>query len=170
VLQGGLPAWEAEGLSVHGECDKLDTETAPVERWTQRKEMQWSLVEIMQNQKTQAAQVVDARSAARFKGEVQETRPGCRSGHMPFSINLPHSNVLDGTKLKEGEALTAALSEVEGISKPIVYSCGSGLTAATVALAHHILDPERSFSIYDGSWAEYGTLQDTPVLNDPEQV
>ena len=109
-------------------------------------------------------QILDARSAPRFRGEVEEPRAGLRSGHIPGSLNLPFGNLLnpDGT-MKPPADLRAAM-EAAGVdlSRPVITSCGSGVTAAILSLALEILG-HRNHSLYDGSWTEWGAYPDLKV-------
>jgi thiosulfate/3-mercaptopyruvate sulfurtransferase len=115
------------------------------------------------NLETGAEQVVDARSAARFRGEEPETRPGLVPGHIPGSRNLPQGNLFeaDGT-WKRGDALRAAF-EAAGVdlARPMVTTCGSGITAAVVAFGAHLLG-KSDVALYDGSWSEWGGDPSTP--------
>ena len=114
-------------------------------------------------------QVLDARSAGRFAGIEAEPWPERRSGHIPGSRNLPFTDLLDSKDktFLPAEALEARFAEA-GIDrrKPVVASCGSGITAAVLALGLHLVGHE-DVAVYDGSWAEWGLPGDTPVETGP---
>ncbi len=114
------------------------------------------------------AEILDARTAARFRGEAPETRPGLRSGHIPGSKNLPFAEVLnpDGT-MKPPPALLAVL-EATGIDlkKPAITTCGSGVTPAILSLALERIG-HRNHALYDGSWSEWGMYDDLRVATGP---
>ena len=161
VLDGGLPKWIAEGRPVE------DMPTATQERhFTPRfiADLVRDLDQMKRTLDRGLAQVVDARPAARFTGEAPEPRPGLRGGHMPGALNVPSSELIapDGT-MKTPEQLSAVF-EAAGvdIDKPVVATCGSGMTASTLALALARLGRPRT-AVYDGSWAEGGGREDTPV-------
>ncbi|WP_426016821.1 3-mercaptopyruvate sulfurtransferase [Brevundimonas sp. DWR2-3-1b1] len=159
VLDGGLPRWLAEGLSVQtGEAEAVAThfEAAdPGEAVASIDDVRGALA--------QGVQVVDARGAARFNGQAAEPRPGVRSGHMPGALNLPYGRLLneDGT-MKRGSALEQTFTDAGvDIDRPIVTTCGSGVTAAILTLG--LAELGRSSRLYDGSWSEWGAREDTPV-------
>jgi thiosulfate/3-mercaptopyruvate sulfurtransferase len=166
VLDGGLKKWLAEGHPIeagwreaaHGEF-KAHFRPALVQ----------DLAGVRQVLDGGGAQVVDARSAARFRGEAPEPRYGVREGHMPGALNAPWSGLVadDGT-LKPPAALEAAL-EAAGVdlARPIVTTCGSGISAAILALALAVLGRE-DVAVYDGSWSEWGAADaGTPVATGP---
>ncbi|HRO32973.1 MAG TPA: 3-mercaptopyruvate sulfurtransferase [Brevundimonas sp.] len=161
VLDGGLPKWRAEGRAV-------ETGPAPAPAPTTFDARFYpaavSDLDDVRQALAQAGQVVDARGAARFLGQAPEPRPGLRSGHMPGARNLPYGQLLnaDGT-LKAGAALEAAFRSA-GIDpeRPVVTSCGSGVTAAILSLGLARLG--RASRLYDGSWAEWGGRADTPAV------
>jgi thiosulfate/3-mercaptopyruvate sulfurtransferase len=152
VLDGGLPKWKAEGRAVEAGAvtPKATTFTA-----TPRPEIRRDFDAVMDVVKNKAAQMVDARSAARFTGAEAEPRAGVRGGHMPGAINVPWRGVVaaDGT-LKSKEDLKAAFAKVNP-GAPIVTTCGSGISAAILMLALDEIGA-RNVALYDGSWTEWG--------------
>ena len=112
-----------------------------------------------------SAQMLDARSAARFRGEAPEPRAGLRSGHMPGAANLPWEQVIaeDGTLRPAAELKSVFEQAGVDLAKPIVTTCGSGVTASVLALALARLGRDRT-AVYDGSWSEWGGLADAPVV------
>ncbi len=165
VLDGGLPKWLAEGRPTE------DGPALPQERhFTPR--LQADIIRSVEQMRaiveTGREQIIDARATGRFTGEVPEPRAGLRSGHMPGARNVPLSALLasDGTMLP-ADTLASVFAEAGvDIAKPIVSTCGSGITAAVVALALARLGRPRS-AVYDGSWTEWGGLPDTPVVTGP---
>ena len=110
------------------------------------------------------AQIVDARSHERFRGEAPEPRPGLRSGHIPGSKNLPYGELLnpDGT-MKDAAGLRAAFAAAGvDVTKPVITTCGSGISAAVLSLGLERVG-NRSHALYDGAWAEWGAYGDLKV-------
>lgn len=165
VLDGGLRKWLAEARpveagEVHAQPIAVEPRFAP--------DLVRNAADVREIIASGAARMLDARSAARFTGEAPEPRAGLRSGHMPGAANLPWEKVIadDGT-LRPAADLTATF-EAAGVdlAKPIVTTCGSGVTASVLALALARLGLDRT-AVYDGSWTEWGGLQDAPVVTGP---
>ena len=160
VLNGGLPRWRAAGRPVEA------GPPAPV-RSTYVARFRPELVTTLTQMQATTAQIVDARSSGRFEGTAPEPRPGLRGGHIPNSANLPFSELIDGGMLKDPDALRAAFAALKlDLASPIVTTCGSGLTAAILALALFELG-QTEVAVYDGSWTEWASRDDTPVATGP---
>jgi thiosulfate/3-mercaptopyruvate sulfurtransferase len=162
VLDGGLPKWIAEQGATEQGASTSSPAAAPFQA-TFRARMLRGLGDLQANLDSHAEQVLDARAANRFEGVVPEPRAGLASGHIPGSFNLPYTELLqpNGT-FKPAEALRArfAAAGADG-SRPVVTSCGSGVTAAVLLLGMAIAGlPEGA--LYDGSWTEWGSREDTP--------
>ena len=163
VLDGGLPKWMAEGHPV------TDDPTPPRERhFTAR--LDNTLVRSLDDVKglldSKREQVVDARAAGRFNGTAPEPWPVKHVGHMPGALNVPFGDLIDETtKTMKPAAQLKARFDAAGVdfSKPVICSCGSGITACTVALALHLLG-HNDVSVYDGSWAEWGNHADAVAV------
>jgi thiosulfate/3-mercaptopyruvate sulfurtransferase len=161
VLDGGLPRWRAEGRTV-----EAGVPAPRPRRFTARlrKSLVRDLAAVRQNLKTHKAQVLDARSRGRFAGTEPEPRAGLRGGHIPGSLNLPYDELYqkDGTLLP-ADALRAKF-EAAGVDlgKPVVTSCGSGVTASVLALGLSVIG-RPDVAVYDGSWTEWGGRDDTPI-------
>ncbi|WP_425983832.1 3-mercaptopyruvate sulfurtransferase [Brevundimonas sp. TWP1-2-1b1] len=159
VLDGGLPSWLAHGRPVQtGGSEAVVTH---FEAADSRESV--ASIDDVRDALAQSVQILDARGAARFNGQAAEPRPGVRSGHMPGALNLPYGRLLneDGT-MKRGSELEQAFTEAGvDIDRPIVTTCGSGVTAAILTLG--LAELGRSSRLYDGSWSEWGAREDTPV-------
>ena len=166
VLDGGLSGWLAEGMPVaEGEAEAASAPSGGV--FTARLEpaLLRSLQQLRDNLAGGTEQVLDARSAGRFAGRDPEPRPGLRGGHVPGSLNLPFNTLIDvqsGRLLPDAELRPLFESAGVDLSRPVVTSCGSGITACVLALGLHLIGHER-VAVYDGSWSEWGANIDVPV-------
>jgi thiosulfate/3-mercaptopyruvate sulfurtransferase len=160
VLDGGLDKWKAEGRPL--ETGKPAMRHRHFTVWKDDRAVR-TKADMLANLHSKDAEVVDARGAGRFTGEEAEPRPEIASGHIPGSRNLPYSNLFnaDGT-WKRGDALIAAFSDAGvDLGKPMITTCGSGMTAAVVLFAAR-LTGKNDVALYDGSWSEWGLDKDTP--------
>ncbi len=165
VLDGGLPKWIAEGRKTD------DLPLPPRERhFTVRyhSALVRDLEQVKDALATGREQVVDARPPERFRGEAPEPRPGVKSGHIPGSKSVHWASLLgpDGALLPAAELEKAFATAGVDTKSPIISSCGSGVSAAILALALARLGHVRT-PVYDGSWAEWGSRDDLPVATGP---
>ncbi|MGJ8527167.1 3-mercaptopyruvate sulfurtransferase [Maritalea sp.] len=161
VLNGGLPAWKSAGFAVTDKKRAAD----PAQFIPEFDASSVVLVDEMRKTvDAGSAQVLDARGAGRFAGTDPEPREGMRAGHMPGATNVPFSSLLneDGTFKSSDELKTMFADKHIDLGKPITTTCGSGVTASIILLALELIG-KTDARLYDGSWAEWGSLSDTPI-------
>ncbi|MCG8519504.1 MAG: sulfurtransferase [Pseudomonadales bacterium] len=166
VLDGGLPQWLAEGRETvdtpiadaatgHSVTGNLDANRVRDAAY------------VLQHLESEEVAVIDARSRARFLAQAPEPRPGVRGGHIPNSFNLPFTEVLDDYRFKPADQLTARFTDLElHPDSQLVFSCGSGITACIILLAAELAG-FKALSLYDGSWADWGSNETLPITVAP---
>ncbi len=162
VLDGGLPAWKAAGHPVEtGASAPAEAVFEPV--FDAGAVATLADVERAASGGESRSQLLDARGGARFRGDAPEPRPGLTPGHMPGAYNLPFDRVTNAHGFIRPDCELGKIIKEAGIDfdRPIITTCGSGVTAAVLSLALAILG--HSSKLYDGSWAEWGSLPDAPV-------
>lgn len=166
VLDGGLQKWRAEGRpTVSGEAaPKPGSYAATFDPSFVRSQQQ-----LVRNLDSHAEQVIDARQKPRFEGSVPEPRPGLRAGHIPGSRSLPYAGLFDAVTgtMKSLEDLRQSFADAGlDLARPIVTTCGSGVSAAVLTLALYRLGV-RGSALYDGSWSEWGMQEGPPIASGP---
>jgi thiosulfate/3-mercaptopyruvate sulfurtransferase len=160
ILDGGFPQWISEGRPVESGAVQRQKRsfTARLNRAAVA-----ALADVQAALDKGSAQVVDARPANRFLGEAPEPRPGVRSGHMPGALNVPVTTLVEEGRLIAPERIARLFASAGvDVDKPVITSCGSGVTAATLWLALDAIGKEPK-ALYDGSWSEWGSRDDLPI-------
>ncbi len=166
VLDGGFPKWLAEGREVEDMPPVLRDRHMTVSRQNQ---LVKDVTQVAHAAKLAEAEIIDARSAPRFRGDMPEPRAGLRAGHIPGAKNVPYTTLLNGDGTLKPVAELRAVFESAGVNlaKPAITSCGSGVTAAVLSLALERIG-HRNHALYDGSWAEWGMYDDLGVAKGPQ--
>jgi thiosulfate/3-mercaptopyruvate sulfurtransferase len=161
VLDGGFPKWQVEGREVEDMLPVLRDRHITVSR---QHGLVKDVTQVAHAAKLGEAEIIDARSAPRFRGEAPEPRPGLRSGHIPGSKNVPYASLLNPDGTMKAVADLRVVFEAAGVnlSKPAISTCGSGVTAAVLSLALERMG-HKNHALYDGSWAEWGMYEDLAV-------
>ncbi|MEB7536801.1 3-mercaptopyruvate sulfurtransferase [Pantoea anthophila] len=160
ILAGGLQGWKAAGFAL--ETGEVSLPEGEFEAQADESRVK-RLTDVLLISHEGGAQIVDARAANRFNAEVDEPRPGLHRGHIPNSLNVPWNSLVEQGELKPEAAMRQLFADA-GVdtSKPVVASCGSGVTAVVVILALTALGA-RDVTLYDGSWGEWGSRDDLPI-------
>ncbi|MGB5205912.1 MAG: sulfurtransferase [Eudoraea sp.] len=156
VLNGGLPEWISQGYET---VQQKENNIKPGDFESKfQPEMVKDYDFVLSNVISQASVLIDARSPGRFNGIAPEPREGLPSGNIPASLNLPYTEVLEQGKYKSKKALKAIFNKLDINEKPLVFSCGSGVTACIILLASEfVLMNDKS--VYDGSWTEWAQIK-----------
>jgi thiosulfate/3-mercaptopyruvate sulfurtransferase len=166
ILEGGLPQWRAEGRPL-----EVGQRLAEPRTFTPRFNAAGVVAagDVLRASAAGQAQIVDARSVGRFTGEIAEPRPGLRSGHIPHSRNIPWGKVAAEGRIRPASEVAGAFAEAGvDLDRPIITTCGSGVTAAILLLALETLG-KTDVVLYDGSWSEWGTRPELPVAVGPSE-
>lgn len=163
VLDGGFPKWVAEGRAVEDGINTPEPATFRADKTAGLVRARADVLAIIEAGGSE--QILDARARGRFTGEQPEPREGMRSGHMPGALNLPYTDLLaeDGTFRGEAELEKAFKGAGVDLGKPVVTSCGSGVSAAVLLMGLHLIGHDQG-TLYDGSWSEWGGREDTPIV------
>jgi thiosulfate/3-mercaptopyruvate sulfurtransferase len=161
VLDGGLPKWKAEGRALEDLPPVVRDRHMTVRR---QAHLVKDVTQVSAASKLRDQEIIDARSAGRFRGEEPEPRPGMRSGHIPGSKNVHYASLLNDDQTMKSPEETRAIFEAAGVdlAKPAITTCGSGVTAAILSLAMARMGKD-DHSLYDGSWSEWGMFPTVPV-------
>ncbi len=161
VLDGGLPKWRREHRPTES---SLPNNPPGMFVPVLKPERLRGSGDMLANLQTRSEQILDARSPTRFAGTEQEPRPGVKPGHIPGSVNVYYADLVndDGTLVSADDLRAIFSKNAIDLSRPITTTCGSGITAAIVTLAANIAGANR-LALYDGSWVEWGSMENAPI-------
>ncbi|NQU59682.1 MAG: 3-mercaptopyruvate sulfurtransferase [Rhodospirillales bacterium] len=163
LLNGGMKVWLAEGRPMTNEAPA----PAPADYAGRKNDsLVRDIEQMLANVESGNEQVIDARTKERFEGTAPEPREGTRSGHIPGSLNLPFFQLMDNENnlaMRNADEIAAVFAGAGlDLDRPVIASCGSGVTASMLAFGLFLLGKE-DVAVYDGSWSEWGMRQDTPI-------
>jgi thiosulfate/3-mercaptopyruvate sulfurtransferase len=161
ILDGGLPEWLDQGFEIE-ESHAMEFEEGNFEPKF-HPDMLQSMTFIKNNIEKKGALIIDARSSGRFDGSAPEPREGLNSGHIPGSINIPFGEVLKEGKFKDQGQLKKVFDDKGIQDEPLVFSCGSGITACILLAASEISKLENATAIFDGSWTMWASSEGMPI-------
>ena len=160
VLDGGFPAWKSKDYPVE-QKHLINLSKGDFKSFYQPDKIKFTK-DVLENIKNKESIVLDARSKGRFYATEPEPRNDIRGGHIPGSVSLPYSEILDHQYLKSDEDLKTIYQDLNKLNKPIIFSCGSGITASVLALGAEIAGVKK-YAVYDGSWTEWGSTNHLPI-------
>lgn len=160
VLDGGFPAWKSKDYPVE-QKHLINLNKGDFKSFYQPDKIKFTK-DVLENIKNKESIVLDARSKGRFYATEPEPRNDIRGGHIPGSVSLPYSEILDHQYLKSDEDLKTIYQDLNKLNKPIIFSCGSGITASVLALGAEIAGVKK-YAVYDGSWTEWGSTNHLPI-------
>lgn len=160
ILNGGLPEWKSKKYPIekpnNGQFEIGDFKAS------YRPEKIRFTKDILSSINDKNSLVADARSKGRFLGTSPEPRKGVKSGHIPNSVSLPYSDIIEEGKMISEEKLKTVFEQVNSDKKEFIFSCGTGITACVLALGAELLG-YKNYAVYDGSWTEWGSINDLPI-------
>lgn len=160
VLDGGFPAWKSKEYPVEKK-HLINLSKGDFKSFYQPDKIKFTK-DVLENIKNKESIVLDARSKGRFYATEPEPRNDIRGGHIPGSVSLPYLEILDHQYLKSNEDLKSIYQDLNNLKKPIIFSCGSGITASVLALGAEIAGIKK-YAVYDGSWTEWGSTNHLPI-------
>ncbi|RZS99239.1 sulfurtransferase [Aquimarina brevivitae] len=162
ILDGGLPSWVEQGYPTEHSFTPLSKITEGDFKANYQPNFVVTKEQVLSVMHNKDVLILDARSAGRFKGTEPEPRTDLKGGHIPNSVSLPYTEVLNQGKMKSEAELQNIFSRFDLEKKQLIFTCGSGITACIILLAATIAGYTK-LSVYDGSWSEWGLLGDMPI-------